>query len=79
SALCIKGFRQPEKRLFNHFTERKRMKTAKKTHRKQKVELNTQMNEIRSQVSSNWHDMKTKLDKVLSATDEKAVKNSSRR
>ncbi|MBO7381098.1 MAG: hypothetical protein J6W29_02170 [Neisseriaceae bacterium] len=55
------------------------MKTAKKTNRKQKVELNTQMNEIRSQVSSNWHDMKTKLDKVLSATDEKAVKNSSRR
>ena len=76
--MCKRFFRQPEKR-FNHFTERKRMKIAKKTHRKQKVELNTQMNEIRSQVSSNWHDMKTKLDKVLSASDENAVKNSSRR
>ena len=46
------------------------MKTAKKSDRKQRVAVNTQINEMRHQVSSNWHDMKTKLDKVLSNMDE---------
>ena len=59
------------------FTERMYMKTAKKSNRKQRVELNTQINEMRHQVSSNWHNMKTKLDKVLSNMDENAAKTKS--
>ncbi|MBP3222048.1 MAG: hypothetical protein J6M43_08445 [Neisseriaceae bacterium] len=51
------------------------MKTAKKTNRKQKVALNTQMNAFRNQISSNWHDMKNKLDKVLSSVDDEKLKH----
>lgn len=60
-----------------YFVERMYMKTAKKSNRKQRVELNTQMNEIRHQVSSNWHNMKTKLDKVLSNTDDNVAQTKS--
>ena len=55
------------------------MKVAKKSDRKQRVELNTQMNVFRDQTSSNWRGVKAKLDKVLAGIDEETLKTKSHR
>ncbi|MBR7001087.1 MAG: hypothetical protein IKI11_00265 [Neisseriaceae bacterium] len=50
------------------------MKIAKKTDRKQKVDLNTQLKTARSQVAPEWRSFQSKLNKVLEEVDKKAGK-----